>query len=305
MTTDYPREMVGYGAKPPNPHWPGQARLAVQIVLNYEEGAEQCILHGDSASEMFLSEIVGAEAFEGVRHKSMESLYEYGSRVGVWRLLRTFRERGIPVTVFGVAMALQRNPEAVAAIVEDGHEIACHGYRWLNYQFVDEDTERKHMTRAVEVIQELTGEAPLGWYTGRDSPNTRRLVVEHGGFLYDADSYADELPYWETVENHSHLIVPYTLDCNDMRFASQGFSTSDEFFAFLRDAFDVLYREGEHSPKMMSVGLHCRLAGRPARTAALERFLDHVQKHDDVWICRRVDIARHWIEHHPHNAVSP
>ena len=302
---DYPRDMVGYGAAPPDPQWPGGARLALQIVLNYEEGAEQCILHGDTASESFLSEIVSAQPLAGVRHMSMESLYEYGSRAGVWRLLRVFEKRGLPLTVFGVAMALQRNPEAVAAMVEGGHEIASHGWRWINYQFVDVETERQHIALAVTAIEKLSGQRPLGWYTGRDSPNTRRLVVEHGGFLYDADSYADDLPYWDSVNGRAHLVVPYTLDCNDMRFASlAGFSTGDEFFAYLRDTFDVLYREGERAPKMMSVGLHCRLAGKPARTAALERFLDHVQRHDKVWICRRVDIARHWSAHHPSGKTS-
>jgi putative urate catabolism protein len=292
--------MVGYGRVPPDPQWPGGARLALQIVLNYEEGAEQCVLHGDPASESFLSEIVGAQPFAGVRHMSMESLYEYGSRAGVWRLLRVFEKRALPVTVFGVAMALERNPEAAAAMVEQGHEIASHGWRWLDYQFVDIATERQHMALAVAAIERLTGHRPLGWYTGRDSPNTRRLVVEHGGFLYDADSYADDLPYWQNVDGRAHLVVPYTLDCNDMRFAtSAGFSTGEEFFAYLCDAFDVLYREGERTPRMMSIGLHCRLAGRPGRTAALERFLDYVQRHEKVWICRRVDIARHWIAQHP------
>jgi len=298
--TDYPRDMVGYGAKPPAADWPGSARLALQIVLNYEEGAERCVLHGDSESEAFLSDIVAAVPYEGVRHRSMESLYEYGSRAGVWRLLRLFDERNIRVTVFGVGMALQRNPEVVAAMVASGHEIASHGWRWIDYQFVDEETEREHIRLAVEAIKQLTGERPLGWYTGRDSPNTRRLVVEHGGFLYDADSYADDLPYWEWVNGNQHLVVPYTLDCNDMRFATQnGFGTGDQFFAYLRDSFDALYREGDEAPKMMSVGLHCRLAGRPGRLAGLARFLDYVRKHDGVWTCRRIDIARHWIDKHP------
>ena len=300
MSPDYPRDLVGYGATPPDPQWPGGARLALQFVLNYEEGAEQSVLHGDSSSESFLSEIVGAKPYDGVRHMSMESLYEYGSRSGVWRLLRIFEKRALPLTVFGVAMALERNPEVVAAMVAAKHEIASHGWRWIDYQFVDIATERRHMELAVTAIERLTGQRPLGWYTGRDSPNTRRLVVEHGGFLYDSDSYADDLPYWQSVDGQAHLVVPYTLDCNDMRFAtSGGFATGDEFFAHLRDNFDVLYREGERTPKMMSVGLHCRLAGKPARTAALECFLDHVAKHDKVWICRRVDIARHWIAHHP------
>ena len=298
--TEYPRDLIGYGANPPHPQWPNGARLALQIVLNYEEGAENSVLHGDAASETFLSEIIGAEAYSGVRHKSMESLYEYGSRAGLWRLLRIFRERDIRVTVFGVAMALQRNPEAVRAMLEDGHEIASHGWRWINYQFVDEEIERSHIKLAVDAITGLTGSPPLGWYTGRDSPNTRRLVVEHGGFLYDADSYADDLPYWEEVDGKPHLVVPYTLDANDMRFAtSQGFNTGEQFFTYLRDTFDLLYREGERAPKMMSVGLHCRLIGRPGRAGALERFLDYVRQHDGVWICRRVEVARHWYDRHP------
>lgn len=305
MSSDYPRDMIGYGAEVPAARWPGSARLALQIVLNYEEGAEQCVLHGDAASETFLSEIAGAKPYEGMRHKSMESLYEYGSRAGIWRLLRMFEERKLPLTLFGVAMALKRNPEVVAALVENGHEIASHGWRWIDYQFVDEAAEREHMRLAVETITELAGERPLGWYTGRDSPNTRRLVVEYGGFLYDSDSYGDDLPYWEQVGGQAHLIVPYTLDCNDMRFASQhGFSTPEHFYTYLRENFDFLYREGERAPRMMSVGLHCRLAGRPARAAALARFLDYVQQYDDVWICRRIDIARHWIKHHPHKAES-
>jgi len=277
--SDYPRDMAGYGAAPPHPQWPGNARLALQFVLNYEEGAENCVLHGDPASETFLSEIIGAEAFP-MRHMSMESMYEYGSRAGVWRLLRLFRQRAIPLTVFAVAMALQRNPAVCDALLEQGHEIASHGLRWISYQAVDEDTERAHMQEAVAILTSLTGSAPLGWYTGRDSPNTRRLVVEHGGFLYDADSYADDLPYWEVVGGTPHLVVPYTLDCNDMRFATrQGFNCGDQFYSYLRDAFDVLYSEGETAPRMMSVGLHCRLAGHPGRFAAVQRFLDHVQQH--------------------------
>jgi putative urate catabolism protein len=304
MNSDYPRDMIGYGASPPDPQWPGGARVALQIVLNYEEGAERSVLHGDPTSETFLSEISAAEVYPA-RHLSMESLYEYGSRVGVWRLLRVFAQRKLPITIFGVAMALERNPEATAAMVEAGHEIASHGWRWISYQSVDPETERQHIALAVKSIEKLTGQRPLGWYTGRDSPNTRRLVVEHGGFLYDADSYADDLPYWQTMNGKPHLVVPYTLDCNDMRFATPaGFSTGDEFFAHLRDSFDVLYREGERTPKMMSVGLHCRLAGRPGRSGALERFLDHVQRHDKVWICRRIDIARHWIKHHPSGAPA-
>lgn len=297
---NYPRDMVGYGRNPPDPQWPGHAVVAVQFVLNYEEGAENSVLDGDPSSETFLSEMTPADAYPD-RHMSMESLYEYGSRAGLWRLLRVFERRGIPLTIFAVARAMQRNPEAVAAFTELGHEIACHGLRWKSYQFIDRDTERAHMAEAVQILQKLTGVAPLGWYTGRDSPHTRGLVVEHGGFLYDSDSYADDLPYWVRIDTVDHLVVPYTLDTNDMRFASPaGFSNGDEFFAHLRDAFDVLYTEGsEGSPKMLSIGLHCRLVGRPARTAALERFVDHVQSHDRVWIARRVEIAEHWRAVHP------
>jgi putative urate catabolism protein len=292
--------MVGYGRTPPHPHWPGDAAIAMQFVLNYEEGAENSVLDGDPASETFLSEMTPAEAFPD-RHMSMESLYEYGSRAGLWRVLRVFERRGIPLTIFAVALAMRRNPEAVAAFGELGHEIACHGLRWKSYQNIDRDIERAHMAEAVRILHELTGAAPLGWYTGRDSPHTRELVVEHGGFVYDSDSYADDLPYWVRVHDRSHLVVPYTLDTNDMRFASPaGFSNGEEFFAHLRDAFDVLYAEGRAgAPKMLSVGLHCRLVGRPARTAALERFCDHVQSHDGVWFARRIEIAEHWRRVHP------
>jgi allantoinase len=293
--TDYPRDMVGYGRTPPAARWPNGARLALQIVLNYEEGGENTILHGDPASEAFLSEIIGAKPLAGQRHMNMESIYEYGSRAGFWRLMRLFAERKIPITVFAVGMALSRNPEAARAMVDGGHEVASHGWRWIDYQNVDEETERAHIGLALEAIETATGTRPLGWYTGRTSPRTRRLVVEVGGFLYDADSYADDLPYWVKVGGRDHLIVPYTLDANDMRFATaQGFNAGDQFFTYLRDSFDVLYAEGGYAPKMMSVGLHCRLVGRPGRFAALVRFLDHVQKHEGIWICRRVDIARHW-----------
>jgi putative urate catabolism protein len=309
---NYPRDLLGYGRTPPHPRWPDGARLALQFVLNYEEGGENCVLHGDAASETFLSEIIGAQAFN-MRHMSMETLYEYGSRAGLWRLLRLFEERRLPLTIFGVSMALKRNPEAVAAFTQLGHEIACHGLRWISYQQVDEATERAHMVEAVQIIRELTGSSPLGWYTGRDSPNTRRLVVEHGGFAYDADSYSDDLPYWEPVPvvaadgrptTHAQLVVPYTLDTNDMRFAApQGFNSGTQFFDYLKDAFDVLYREGDpagqNAPKMLSIGLHCRISGRPARAAALARFLDYVQGHDKVWITRRIDIANHWRATHP------
>ncbi|KWX24661.1 allantoinase [Mycolicibacterium wolinskyi] len=296
----YPRDLIGYGRTPPDPQWPGGAAIAVQFVLNYEEGAENCVLDGDPASETFLSEMTPAEAFPN-RHMSMESLYEYGSRAGLWRLLRVFERRQIPLTIFAVARAMQRNPEAVAAFAELGHEIACHGLQWKSYQLIDRDTEREHMAEAVRILTDLTGAAPLGWYTGRDSPNTRELVVQHGGFVYDSDSYADDLPYWVRVAETDHLVVPYTLDTNDMRFASPaGFSNGEEFFAHLRDAFDVLYAEGmAGNPKMLSVGLHCRLVGRPARTAGLERFLDHVQAHENVWLARRIEIAEHWRTVHP------
>jgi putative urate catabolism protein len=314
MTTydNYPRDLIGYGRNPQHPRWPGQARIALQFVLNYEEGAENNVLHGDAGSETFLSEMIGAPSFP-MRHMSMESLYEYGSRAGLWRLLRLFEQRGLPLTVFGVAMALKRNPEAVAAFRELGHEIACHGLRWISYQQMDEATERAHMREAVAIFRELTGAAPLGWYTGRDSPNTRRLVVEHGGFRYDADHYGDDLPFWQRVAHTDasgkpavtpHLVLPYTLDTNDMRFAAaQGFNSGSQFFDYLKDAFDVLYAEGDpdglNQPKMLSVGLHCRLAGRPARAAALARFLDYVQGHQQVWITRRIDIAEHWHATHP------
>ena len=292
--------MVGYGRTPPDPQWPGGAVIAVQFVLNYEEGAENNVLDGDPGSETFLSEMTPAESFPN-RHMSMESIYEYGSRAGLWRVLRVFESRGIPLTIFAVARAMQRNPEAVAAFGELGHEIACHGLRWKSYQLVDRETEREHMAAAVQILRDLTGTAPLGWYTGRDSPQTRELVVAHGGFVYDSDSYADDLPYWVRVGETGHLVVPYSLDTNDMRFASAaGFSNGDEFFAHLRDAFDVLYREGTNgSPKMLSIGLHCRLAGRPGRTAALERFCDHVQSHGGVWLARRIEIADHWRTVHP------
>lgn len=296
----YPRDMVGYGAKPPHPQWPNQARIALQFVVNYEEGGENCILHGDMASEAFLSEIVGAAPLAGVRHINMESIYEYGSRAGFWRLHRIFTDRQLPITIYGIAMALARNPEAVAAMLAANWEIASHGYRWIDYQYVGEETEREHLQKAIAIHTHVTGTRPLGWYTGRMSPNSRRLVVEEGGFLYDADSYADDLPYWVYDYGQPHLVIPYTLDNNDMRFATnQGFNSGDQFFAYLRDAFDVLYAEGETAPKMMSVGLHCRLVGRPGRAAALMRFLDYVQNHDRVWICRRLDIAHHWRQHHP------
>ena len=297
---DYPRDMIGYGKTPPHANWPNGARIALQIILAYEEGSENCILHGDAASEAFLSEIVGAQPLLGVRNINMESIYEYGSRVGFWRLLRLFEERKVNTTVLAVGMALERHAEAAAAMVEGGHEVASHGWRWIDYQYVGEETERQHMKLAIEAIEKMTGQRPLGWYTGRMSPHTRRLVVEEGGFLYDADSYCDDLPYWLEVEGKQHLVVPYTLEANDMRFATaQGFNSGDQFFTYLKDSFDVLYAEGADRPKMMSVGLHCRLAGRPGRFAAFQRFLDYVQGHEKVWICTRLDIARHWHAHHP------
>ena len=306
--TPYPRDLIGHGRHPPHADWPGGARIAVQFVLNYEEGGESSVLHGDKTSEQFLSEIIGAQAY-GARHMSMESIYEYGSRAGVWRILREFERRNLPLTVFGVSMALERHPELTAAFVELGHEIACHGWRWIHYQDIDEATERAHMKAAVDIILKLTGSAPAGWYTGRDSPNTRKLVVDQGDFLYDSDYYGDDLPFWTEVQATSgavvpHLVVPYTLDTNDMRFATaQGFNTGDDFFHYLRDSFDVLYAEGAEVPKMLSVGMHCRLLGRPGRFRALQRFLDHIGSHDRVWICRRIDIAQHWVSRHPHPNV--
>ncbi|MGH8796568.1 MAG: allantoinase PuuE [Caldimonas sp.] len=308
MTADYPRDLTGYGRHPPHPHWPDEARIALQFVLNYEEGSENCTLHGDTASETFLSEIVGAQAFDA-RHLSMESMYEYGSRAGAWRILREFERRGLPLTVFGVAMALERNPELTRAFVDLGHEIACHGLRWIHYQHMSEAAEREHVASATRIVRELTAGAwPLGWYTGRDSPNTKRLVADHGGYEYDSDYYGDDLPFWMPVAKSDgrtlqRLIVPYTLDTNDMRFASpQGFNTADHFYSYLKDAFDVLYAEGETAPKMLSIGMHCRLLGRPGRFRGLQRFLDYVQQHERVWIARRIDIARHWMRVHPPGA---
>ena len=297
----YPRDLIGYGRQPPHADWPGGARIAVQMVLNYEEGGEMSMLHGDAQSETFLSDLINPAPIVGGRNMSMEQIYEYGSRAGVWRLLRLFDRYDTPVTVFGVAMAMARNPAAVEAFLQAGHEIASHGWRWINYQDVPEAVEREHMARAIEIHTGLTGERPLGWYTGRTSPNTRRLAAEEGGFLYDADDYSDDLPFWTTpVDGRAHLIVPYTLEANDMRFSGGGLATGEDFFTYLKDAFDVLYAEGETAPKMLSIGLHCRLAGRPGKMAGLERFLKHALSHKDVWFCRRVDIARHWRERHPH-----
>lgn len=297
----YPRDLAGYGGLNPTARWPNNSRIAVQFVLNFEEGAENCLLHGDAHSETFLSEIIGATAYENARHMSMESIYEYGSRAGVWRLLDFFRERNLPITVFGVAMAMKRNPKPIEQALKDGHEICSHGLHWINYHGIDIDTERQHLQQAIDIHHSICGERPFGWYTGRTSENTRYLVIEEGGFLYDADDYSDDLPFWSKVSEKPHLIVPYTLDCNDMRFATvQGFHTGEQFFYYLKDAFDTLYDEGETFPKMLSIGLHCRLIGRPGRFQGLKKFVDYVLKHDRVWLARRVDIARHWIDTHPH-----
>jgi allantoinase len=295
----YPRDLGGYAGAPPLVRWPGDARVAVQFVLNIEEGGENCVLHGDAASEAFLSEIIGAQPFEGARHMSMESIYEYGSRAGAWRILDLFRAHGLPLTVFAVAMAAERTPQIIERALADGHEIASHGLRWIDYHGLPEAVERAHMAEAMEILTRICGTRPLGWYTGRTSENTRRLVAEYGGFLYDADDYSDDLPFWSRVQP-GQLIVPYTLDTNDMRFATaQGFNTGEQFFAYLRDAFNTLYEEGAEHPRMMSIGMHARLLGRPGRIRALKRFLSHLAGHDKVWIARRIDIARHWREAHP------
>ena len=292
------RNMIGYGSKNLKIKWPNNAKLALQIVLNYEEGAENCVLHGDKYSEVFLSEIIGAKPIKG-RHINMESLYEYGSRSGFWRLHKLFQEKKIPITIFGVGMALKKNPEVCRAIIKAGYEVASHGWRWIDYQNIKKSVEKKHMQLAIKTIKKIFGTRPLGWYTGRCSPNTRDLVFENGGFLYDSDSYSDDLPYWEKRKNKKQLIIPYTLDNNDMRFATnQGFNTGDHFFNYLKDSFDALYEEGKTNPKMMSVGLHCRLIGKPGRIQSLKKFLNYVLKHKDVWICKRIDIAKHWIKNY-------
>lgn len=303
--TPYPRDLAGYAGNPPHPKWPGGARIAVQFVINYEEGGENAILHGDKASEAFLSEIIGADARVGVRHMSMESIYEYGSRAGVWRLMRLFGDYDIPVTFFAIAMALDRNPVIAEAALKAGHEMCSHGWRWIDYQYVKEDVEREHLQTAIDIHTRICGERPFGWYTGRTSPNTRRLIAEEGGFLYDADDYNDDLPFWTEAAGKPHLVVPYTLDANDMRFATaQGFNSGDQFYGYLKDSFDTLYEEGSDSPKMLSIGLHCRLTGRPGRFAALKRFVEYAMGHQDVWFARRIDIARHWREHHPYNGAA-
>ena len=292
------RDMVGYGSKNLKIQWPNKARIAVQIVLNYEEGAENNILNGDKTSEVFLSEIINAKPIKG-RHINMESLYEYGSRSGFWRLHKLFQEKKIPITIFGVGMALEKNPEVCKAIKDSNYEVACHGWKWIDYQNIKKSEEKKHMKLAIQTHQKIFGQRPLGWYTGRCSTNTRDLVMEDGGFLYDSDSYSDDLPYWEIKNEKKQLIIPYTLDNNDMRFATnQGFNTGDHFFTYLKDSFDALYEEGKLSPKMMSVGLHCRLIGKPGRIQSLKKFLDYILKHEDVWICKRIDIAKHWIKNY-------
>ncbi|RZO62380.1 MAG: allantoinase PuuE [Candidatus Pelagibacterales bacterium] len=298
MSKKYPRNMIGYGSKKIKVNWPNNARLALQIVLNYEEGAENSVLHGDKKSEVFLSEIIGAQPIKG-RHINMESLYEYGSRIGFWRIHELFQEKKIPITIFGVGMALERNPEICKAIIDADYEVASHGWRWIDYQNIKKSDEKKHMKLAIKTIKKIFGKRPLGWYTGRCSPNTRDLVFEDGGFLYDSDSYSDDLPYWEIRNKKKQLIIPYTLDNNDMRFATnQGFNTGDHFYTYLKDSFDALYEEGKNFPKMMSVGLHCRLIGKPGRIQSLKKFLDYVLKHEDVWICKRIDIAKHWIKNY-------
>ena len=298
--SDYPRDMIGYGRTPPHPRWPQDARIAVQFVINYEEGAENNILHGDPAAEGFMAEVSAIEALPGRRNVSVETMYEYGSRAGFWRLFRIFTERQVPLTVYGVAMALERNPEAVAAMNEAGWEIASHGYRWIDYQTMEIDEERRHLEKAIEVHTRATGSRPLGMFIGRGTLATQQLVVEEGGFRYSSDSYADDLPYWERKFGTPLLIIPYCLDSNDMRFVTgTGFTCGDDFFSYLRDSFDVLYAEGESAPKMMNIGLHGRLVGRPGRAAALARFIDYVLDHDRVWLCRRIDIAEHWHAHHP------
>jgi allantoinase len=299
MSTTYPRDLVGYGRNPPHAQWPGEARVAVQFVINYEEGGENCILHGDNASEAFLSEIVGAQPWPGQRHMNMESIYEFGSRAGFWRLWRMFTGRKLPVTVFAIATAMARNPDAVAAMNEAEWEIASHGLKWIDYSDFTAEQERAHVDEAIRIHREVAGARPLGFYQGRTSVHSLDIVMHEQGFLYSADSYADELPYWVEGPHGPHLIVPYTLDANDMRFATaQGFNSGEQFFAYLKDSFDVLMAEGGDRPKMLSVGLHCRLAGRPGRAAALARFLDYIQAQDRVWVAKRLDIARHWIRTH-------
>ena len=298
MKKKYPRDLVGYGSKKVKIRWPGNAKLALQFVLNYEEGAENCILNGDKYSETFLSEIIGASPIEG-RNMNMESIYEYGSRRGFWRLYNNFVDRKIPLTIFGVGLALEKNNEICDAIKQSNFEIVSHGYRWIDYQFVEEEEEKEHIIKSYNLIKEILGHYPVGWYTGRVSPNTRRLVVENTDVIYDSDSYSDDLPYWEKIGNKKHLVIPYTLDNNDMRFATnQGFNSGEQFFNYLKDSFDCLYKEGETNPKMMSIGLHCRLIGRPGRIQSLIKFLDYIQNFKDIWICKRNEIAEHWYKNY-------
>lgn len=296
----YPRDLIGYAGHPPHPQWPNNARIALSFVLNYEEGGERCILHGDKESEAFLSEIPGALPFPNERHMSMESIYEYGSRAGVWRILALFKEHKIPLTIFAVAMAAERHPDLIRSMAEMGHEICSHGYRWIDYQKVSYQEEQEHLKKAIDILTSITGQRPVGWYTGRNSPNTREIVMQEGGFLYDSDAYDDDLPYWVNNNGNGHLVIPYTLDSNDMRFStSQGFNSGEQFFNYLKDSFDTLYAEGATAPKMLSIGLHCRLVGRPGRIAALKRFIEYTQSFEHVWYARRVDIAQHWHTHHP------
>ena len=303
-TDIYPRDMTGYAGNTPSEIWPGGAKIAVQFVLNLEEGSENCVLHGDPSSEVFLSEIIGASPYEGARHMSMESIYEYGSRAGVWRILDLFKSYGFPLTTFTVAMAAERTPQIIERVLRDGHEVASHGLRWINYHGFPEELEREHLAEAVEILTRICGTRPLGWYTGRTSENTRRLVSEYGGFLYDSDDYSDDLPFWSN-QQPGQLIVPYTLDANDMRFTTpQGFNSGDNFFKYLRDSFDTLYSEGAEYPKMMSIGMHARILGRPGRISAMRRFLDHIGSHDKVWVARRVDIAQHWRDHFPQQKIT-
>ena len=295
--SNYPRDMTGYGKESIHPNWPNKAKIAVQFVLNYEEGGENSILHGDDSSETFLSEIIGAKAYQGARHMSMESLYEYGSRSGVWRILRLFEEFNIPITIFAVGLAIARNRQLADYLVDHNYDICAHGFRWIDYQFVEEEVEREHIKDCISILTEFLGKRPEGWYTGRNSPNTRKLIIEEGGFLYDSDAYDDDLPYWanEFDTDSKHLIIPYTLDVNDMRFASpQGFNSGDQFFNYLKDSFDALYKEGETSPKMMSVGMHARILGRPGRIMAMRKFLEYISNFDNVWLCSRREIADHW-----------
>ena len=292
------RNLVGYGQKDFKIEWPNKAKIAVQFVLNYEEGGENCVLNGDKYSETFLSEIIGAKPIEG-RHMNMESIYEYGSRRGFWRIYKNFNDRKIPLTIFGVGLALEKNKEICLAIKESNFEIVSHGYKWIDYQFINEEIEKEHIIKSYEIIKSIFGEYPLGWYTGRTSPNTRRLIVENTNVIYDSDSYSDDLPYWEKINDKQHLIIPYTLDNNDMRFATnQGFNSGEQFFQYLKDSFDCLYKEGETNPKMMSIGLHCRLIGRPGRIQSLLKFLDYIQQFKDVWICKRNEIAEHWYQNY-------